>query len=111
MTQQSTTDRATLLRAAIADIAPRHAALPRIGADANGSWIASHDRHRAAAEELLRHIRRQHGAKARVGLTDPSRLQLHGITVTSVRGLAVLIDAWLAKARDQLKLLEPARLR
>lgn len=50
MTQQTTTDRATLLRAAIADIEPRHAALPRIG-------------------------------------------------------------AWLTKARDQLKLLEPTRLR
>jgi len=94
-----TTDRAAQLRAAIADIEPRLAALPRIRAAADGSWIASHDRHRAAAEELLRHIRRQHGAKARVGLTDPSRLQLHGITVTSVRGLAVLIEAWLAKAR------------
>jgi len=97
-----TTSRAAQLRAAIADIEPRHAALPRIGGDTAGSWIASHDRHRAAAEELLRHIRRQHGAKARVGLTDPSRLQLHGITVTSVRGLAVLIDAWLAKARAAL---------
>lgn len=109
MTQQTTTDRATLLRAAIADIERRHAALPRISADANGSWIASHDRHRAAAEELLRHIRRQHGAKARVGLTDPSRLQLHGITATSVRGLAVLIDAWLAKARAQLTALDKGR--
>lgn len=100
-----TTTRAALLRAAIADIEPRHAALPKIGADADGGWIAwnaSLDRHCAAAEDLLRHIRRQHGAKTRIGLTDPSRLQLHGITVTSVRGLSVLIDAWLTKARTAL---------
>lgn len=98
----ATTSPAALLRAAVDDIAPRHAALPKIGPAADGSWIASHDRHRAAAEDLLRHIRRQHGAKARVGLTDPSRLQLQGITVTSVRGLSVLIGAWLIKARASI---------
>lgn len=99
------TDRAAQLRAAIDDIAPRHEALPPIVSGAKG-WIQSHDLRRQAAEALIGHVRRQHGAKVRVGMADANRMRLHGVTVSCTSGLCNTVGAWLTKARRQLAALE-----
>ncbi len=87
-------ERAARLRAAIDDIVPRLAAVPRIrgGGPGGSDWIASHNAHRQAAAALAVHIRHAHGARVHIGLSDAHRLRLHGISVSCTRGVQVRCD-------------------
>lgn len=90
------------LRAAIEDIAARLAALPPTAAPmAGGGWYAAHHARQAATEELVGHIRREHGARIALG-GNTERMHLHGIAVSCTGGTSNMIAAWLTKARAAL---------
>lgn len=94
---------ADVLGAAIDDIASRLAALPPAAAPTSGhGWYAAHRAHQAAAEELVGHLRREHGARIALGVS-PERMRLHGISVSCTSGAANMIHAWLHKARTALR--------
>lgn len=94
---------AAVLRAAVDDIAGRMAMMPRAAAPTSGhGWYALHKMRQAAAEDLVGHIRREHGAQITLG-GNPERMRLHGIAVSCTGGTANMIAAWLGKARAALE--------
>ena len=93
---------ADVLQAAIDDIAARLAALPPAATPTSGhGWYAAHRAREAGAEELVGHLRREHGARIALGVS-PGRMRLHGISVSCTSGAANMIFAWLHKARVAL---------
>lgn len=97
------------LRAAIDDIAPRLGTLPGpSGAPGARGWYAALQIRQAAAQELVGHIRREHGARIALG-GNTERMRLHGISVSCTSGPVNMIAAWLRKARAVLQQEEQAR--
>lgn len=90
----------TDLTAAIADLRDQLAKLPpaAIGGTRNSRARRHHNREQALTA-LVHHIRRTYpGARYRVGMGQPDRLVLMGVSASHWSGPAETVRHWLAKA-------------